>query len=270
MLILAICMKSQVKNRPIPDRHGGGRRFTTPGGEESSNGEVSNTEKGNQKWGEEAPVLGIIQATISAKTSATTSDQSASSHSENPAPSTAQRFKIEFAADEQFVSKLEQIRSRLSGRFPKGVSLEKLFALLIDEHLEKNDQARRAEKRKGRAPALPGKGPRSGESRNAAGEGKTQSAEARPRRGDQQEEQAHQPRQTRHIPAAIRDQVDLRDGGQCTWITPDGTRCESTWDLEIDHIQPFALGGEHLPDNLRLLCACHNRLEGEIRFGSSQ
>ncbi|MFL5318188.1 MAG: HNH endonuclease [Myxococcaceae bacterium] len=49
-----------------------------------------------------------------------------------------------------------------------------------------------------------------------------------------------------------------RDGGSCVFEGPDGNRCGSTWNVEIDHIEPFALGGEATEDNLRLLCAPHN------------
>jgi 5-methylcytosine-specific restriction endonuclease McrA len=61
----------------------------------------------------------------------------------------------------------------------------------------------------------------------------------------------------------------MRDGGKCTFIGQNGRRCGSKWNLQIDHIVPFALGGDNSPDNLRLLCGKHNRLEAERVYGSS-
>jgi 5-methylcytosine-specific restriction endonuclease McrA len=75
---------------------------------------------------------------------------------------------------------------------------------------------------------------------------------------------------TRHIPRAVRDEVFIRDGGRCSWIGNDGKRCDSPWDLEIDHIIPYAKGGGNSPDNLRLLCARHNRLAAEWEFGKER
>jgi hypothetical protein len=64
---------------------------------------------------------------------------------------------------------------------------------------------------------------------------------------------------TRHIPVATRDQVMLRDKQRCTFRSRSGHKCNSTHNLQIDHIKPFALGGTHDPENLRVLCAAHNR-----------
>jgi len=52
-------------------------------------------------------------------------------------------------------------------------------------------------------------------------------------------------------------------------VSPDGHRCESTRRLEIDHIQPVALGGETKPENLRLLCRAHNQYEAERLLGKN-
>ncbi len=75
-------------------------------------------------------------------------------------------------------------------------------------------------------------------------------------------------KRSRHIPQEIRDEVFARDGGRCAFVGDDGKRCGSDWNLEIDHIIPFARGGKNTPDNLRLLCAKHNRLAAEREYGS--
>jgi 5-methylcytosine-specific restriction endonuclease McrA len=72
---------------------------------------------------------------------------------------------------------------------------------------------------------------------------------------------------TRHIPQSIRNEVFARDSGRCTFIGTDGRRCNSSWNLEIDHIRPHAKGGSNTTDNLRLLCARHNKLAAEQEYG---
>ena len=72
---------------------------------------------------------------------------------------------------------------------------------------------------------------------------------------------------TRHIPDEVRDVVWRRDGGQCTFVAPDGTRCQCRKGLEIDHITPFDNSGNLELSNLRLLCGGHNRLAAEQSMG---
>ncbi|WP_242344479.1 HNH endonuclease [Anaeromyxobacter terrae] len=78
---------------------------------------------------------------------------------------------------------------------------------------------------------------------------------------------AASPAATSTIPAIVRRAVWRRDGGRCAWVGPDGCRCSSRWKLELDHIQPAALGGPSTIDNLRLACRAHNLLHAERIFG---
>jgi hypothetical protein len=73
----------------------------------------------------------------------------------------------------------------------------------------------------------------------------------------------------RSIPAAVRREVWRRDSGRCTFVGPDGHRCESRWQLQFDHIDSVALGGGKTPTaaDLRLRCRPHNLLEAERVFG---
>jgi len=74
-------------------------------------------------------------------------------------------------------------------------------------------------------------------------------------------------RPSRYIPVAIQNEVRQRDNNQCTYCSPDGNRCTERYRLQFDHIKPFALGGGHEADNLRLLCPAHNGLYAERVFG---
>jgi 5-methylcytosine-specific restriction endonuclease McrA len=73
---------------------------------------------------------------------------------------------------------------------------------------------------------------------------------------------------SRHIPDEVRDVIFSRDGGQCTFVAADGTRCRCRKGLQFDHIRPYAAGGTHDPANLRLLCGAHNRLAAERALGT--
>ncbi|MCD6379911.1 HNH endonuclease, partial [bacterium] len=149
-----------------------------------------------------------------------------------------QKFKLEFMVDPEFMKKLERIKSRLSRKYPEGINFEKLFSVVMDEYLERHSPEKRIEKRE-------------------------------ERKADWQKVKAvsRNNQRTRNIPAAARDKVYKRNGGKCAFVGKDGKRCNSTWNLEIDHKVPFAKGGDNSLGNLRLLCAKHNRLEAERAYG---
>ena len=72
---------------------------------------------------------------------------------------------------------------------------------------------------------------------------------------------------SRGIPDIVRDVIFIRDGGQCTFVAPDGTRCQCRKGLQVDHIRPFANDGPIDMANLRLLCGGHNRRAAELTMG---
>lgn len=47
---------------------------------------------------------------------------------------------------------------------------------------------------------------------------------------------------------------------RCEYVSPQtGRRCDSTYFLECDHKFPYFLGGKTVPQNMRILCAQHNK-----------
>jgi len=79
-----------------------------------------------------------------------------------------------------------------------------------------------------------------------------------------------QPRPTRgrrHVPAAVRRGVWERDQGRCTFVGDSGHRCDARTQLEFDHIDPVARGGQATVERMRLRCRAHNQLEAERAFG---
>ena len=67
--------------------------------------------------------------------------------------------------------------------------------------------------------------------------------------------------------AAVRREVWKRDGGQCTFVAPDGRRCTERGNLHFAHATAYALGGAPTAVNLRLRCAAHNAHEADLDFG---
>jgi hypothetical protein len=63
---------------------------------------------------------------------------------------------------------------------------------------------------------------------------------------------------SRHIPAAVRRAVRERDGNRCRYVDATGRRCDERDRLEYHHRHPFGLGGDHRPENVRLMCHAHN------------
>jgi hypothetical protein len=69
------------------------------------------------------------------------------------------------------------------------------------------------------------------------------------------------------IPAAVKHQVWRRDNGTCTHQFRDGSFCHSRMMIELDHIVPWARGGEHSVQNLALKCREHNTWSAVQVFG---
>jgi 5-methylcytosine-specific restriction endonuclease McrA len=85
----------------------------------------------------------------------------------------------------------------------------------------------------------------------------------------------HRPRQSqrpsrnpRHVPVRVKRAVWERDGGQCTFVSKSGHRCEARKLLEFDHVQEVARGGRATEANLRLRCRAHNQYGAECTFGA--
>ena len=72
----------------------------------------------------------------------------------------------------------------------------------------------------------------------------------------------------RYIPGEIRRTVWHRDGGQCTFVSEKGKRCEARDRLEFDHIDPVARGGQTTVDRMRLRCRAHNQYTADCTFGA--
>lgn len=65
--------------------------------------------------------------------------------------------------------------------------------------------------------------------------------------------------QRRHIKITLKRELLHKANHCCEFVSPtDGKKCESTYQLQIDHRIPLAKGGTNNSDNLRVLCRTHN------------
>lgn len=74
----------------------------------------------------------------------------------------------------------------------------------------------------------------------------------------------------RGIATPVKRSVWERDGGRCTFIGAKGNRCPERHRLEFHHDEPYALGGDRSPSNIRLLCHAHNAYMAELDYGKAK
>jgi 5-methylcytosine-specific restriction endonuclease McrA len=152
---------------------------------------------------------------------------------------TQEKVFVQFLADEEFLRLFEEVRDLMGGSAFE--SFVDVIKPVLKEYRERHCPVARQERREAK------NGPASPDSHRWEWNDATKS---------------------RHIADDVRDEVFVRDGGQCTFVAPDGTRCQCTKGLQVDHIRPYANGGTHDPSNLRLLCGAHNRREAERTMGA--
>ena len=144
-------------------------------------------------------------------------------------PLSAARYEVRLTASEELRQKLELCQDRLSHVNPSG-DLAVVIERAVDlllAELEKTRLGKTKRARRAAPPADPGT-----------------------------------------VTRAARREVFERDGERCAYVDEEtGRRCEARALLQIDHQEPRALGGSGDVDNLRLLCASHNRLVAKQRFG---
>ena len=74
-------------------------------------------------------------------------------------------------------------------------------------------------------------------------------------------------RPSRAIPQEIKRKVFERAGERCEFVGANGHRCNSRFQLEVDHIVPWSQGGDHNPDSLQVLCKQHNQFRVKETHG---
>jgi hypothetical protein len=74
---------------------------------------------------------------------------------------------------------------------------------------------------------------------------------------------------SRYITAKVRREAWILSGGQCSFVSKTtGKRCTERSNLEFDHKQPFAAGGDNSISNIEIKCRTHNIYVAVENFGS--
>lgn len=160
------------------------------------------------------------------------------------------RVKIEFCAKESLAKKIERAKEVLRHKYPQG-KLEDIFEEAMELLLEKKDPERKIKRI---------------EEKEFHG---TKENRETLRNGDKDDREVNKDskKQTRYIPQSIQREVYKRDEGKCSYVSRDGKPCGERNFLELDHLRPWALGGDHTFENLELLCRAHNQWRKEKTFG---
>ena len=153
-------------------------------------------------------------------------------------PLSEARYGVQLTASSELKEKLERACDLMRHRNPRG-DLAVVIDAALDLLLAKLDKERLGKVLAPRAPT----------------KSRATSRSAAPR--------------AREIPAAVRRAVFERDGEQCTFLCESGARCPQRGHLELDHVEPRALGGTNTAENLRVRCRAHNRLAAEEVFGKT-
>jgi hypothetical protein len=177
-------------------------------------------------------------------------------------PLTADLRRLHVTVSLQFLRDLEAARGGLSHAIPNATTEQVLLealCLLLEKQARARGQVKRPRTRlAAAAPCAGAPGEPMVDPRQAPPPLAPISTESPPPRRTG-------PRET--ITAAVRRAVWERDQGRCSWPLDGGGRCGSMHRLELDHIDPWARFGEPTADNLRVVCATHNRLAARLAFG---
>jgi hypothetical protein len=173
------------------------------------------------------------------------------------------RTEITFTANASLRASLERIRELWGhqGKMTYAELIERMAQLVL-KRIDPEQQQRQQRRE------------RPSKTKRSAGAGRVEVSESGEVEAEGQKEQAQSDLpspppellvpESRHIPVHVRREVWRRDGGRCThrFATVEdgnGERCSSRFALELDHVLPYAYGGTHTAENLRLLCRAHHR-----------
>jgi hypothetical protein len=147
------------------------------------------------------------------------------------APLAPDRYHVQLTASRELRDKIEEAKALLRHQVPNG-DLATILDQALTVLIEKVKKDRFGVGRKPRSSKLP-EGPAKG----------------------------------RAIPDAIKRAVYQRDGGQCTFVGPNGTRCQERGFLELDHLDGFARRKEHVASRITLRCSAHNQYAANVMYG---
>jgi hypothetical protein len=160
--------------------------------------------------------------------------------------------QISFSAPKAFVEKLEKLKGLRSHKKP-GASIYELFNDLLDEVIERKSANQKSS-------------PGSKIQRGVSFAQQVGKPRVQPEALEGFSTLATMP--TKSVSTEARRNTWRKYDSHCCYVDPVTKRqCNSKYFLEIDHIKPQALGGDHSEENLKLYCRAHNQLSAIKHFG---
>ncbi len=170
---------------------------------------------------------------------------------------------LKVTVSKEFIEELKHVRELLSHKFPDGsfedVLLEglKLIRQKYERSLARQDAKERGETMD---QAQSGAHIDSGSTGPCIVASRSESVTRFPGKPDRADT-------NRYIPRLVQREVWRKSNGSCMYQGKNGTKCQSKWKLEFEHIIPVAKGGKSTADNIVLLCKRHNFLRARQEFG---
>ncbi len=158
------------------------------------------------------------------------------------------KTEIKLLVTDDLLEKVQKLNLMLSHTNP-GQKILNLFERLVDQELERQEKKRSFK-------TTPVSHPAAGQFKRVLSGKHGQRSESSPQTI---------PTFTKAIPVKTRRLIFVRAGSKCEF-----PNCNSTYQLQIDHRQPRALGGDHSPENLRVLCRVHNFHEARRLLGAEK
>jgi hypothetical protein len=217
-------------------------------------GPVRNLPAGNGRG--EAPVGALAELELADETSVPL-PQTARPVAEPPLTS-AMHYKVQFTADQDYMSLLEEARDLLAHVNPTRdfVEVQRKALEVLVAQLRKRKHAARA----GAEPESTEPSPETSDDNHA---------DAPSARRPANDTTSASSKRTRRPTAAIARAVWQRDQSRCTYVDERGQPCRETSMLEYHHEQAWALGGGTTVSNLSLRCRAHNALARRRTSGRS-
>jgi 5-methylcytosine-specific restriction endonuclease McrA len=203
----------------------------------------------------EAPIGALAELELADELSVT--PPQAAAPAVEPPLTPAMHYKVQFTADQEYMSLLEEARDLLAHVNPTRdfVEVQRRALEVLVAQLRKRKHAARASA-----------GPECTEpcaERHDEGHVATPNA---PRASNDTTSTRSKP--SRRPTAAVARAVWQRDQHRCTYVDGRGQRCRETSMLEYHHEDAWALGGNTTVSNLSLRCRAHNALAAEEDFGT--
>lgn len=184
------------------------------------------------------------------------------------------KTELKLVLDNVLVEKLQKLKGLLAHKFPRA-SYGDLIEYLADQTLEQLEKSKAGSK--STQESISTTSPRPDEVKKLKKSGMQdqrksinnglENMKLKPEPSEKKNE-AKAPTARIYISLATRQSLWRRAGGRCEFVTKDGIRCKSCYQLELDHIIPLSADGTNHFSNYRYVCRSHNLFEAKRTIGA--